>query len=250
MKSLNTYIKEGLSDWSDDKLGKRMDELTSEEVIKKEIIGWIINSAVSINENKLKFDFSTTPITVDYDGDIRFKIHITSLTNGIFQWGKIGGYFDCSQCESLKTLEGAPKIVGRFFNCSYCKLLKSLGGAPKEVGWDFYCKSCPLDSLEGAPEKVCRSFFCNNCSSLKTLEGTPKEVGGSFECSNCSSLKTLEGAPKIVGRFFNCSRCYNLESLKGAPKKVGWYFDCTNCGTKFTEKDVKKVSKVKGDINC
>lgn len=41
MRSLNDILIEGLADWSDDKLGKKMDELTSEEVIKNEIINWI-----------------------------------------------------------------------------------------------------------------------------------------------------------------------------------------------------------------
>ena len=185
MKSLNTYINEGLADWSDDKLGKRMDELTSKAAIKKEIIDWIKNNVKSIQGNKLKFDFNTTPITVDYYDDVDFKTNITSLTNGMFHWGKVGNDFDCSYCKSLKSLEGAPK-----------------------------------------------------------------EVGISFYCYNCDSLNTLEGAPKKVGEFFSCNNCKSLKSLEGAPKEVGKEFYCLNCGTQFTEKDVKKVCKVKGKIYC
>jgi hypothetical protein len=167
MKNLNTYVIEGLADWSDDKLGKRMDELTSDEAIKQEIIDWLKNNTLSnIVKSRLKFDFNTTPITVDYDGDIHFKKHITSLTNKIFQWGVVGGNFNCSRCPSLKSLEGAPKEVGRSFNTDYCKLLKS---------------------LEGAPDKVGEWFNCSNCPSLKTLEGAPKEVGRDFWCDKCGT---------------------------------------------------------------
>ena len=186
MKSLNTYINEGLSDWSDDKLDKKISKQTTIAAIKQEIIEWIKNNTFGRKyEIKFKFDFNTTPITVNYDDDIDFKIDITSLTNGLFQWGKVSGCFSCA-----------------------------------------------------------------NCVSLKSLDGAPKDVGISFYCHGCSSLETLEGAPKKVGEYFNCENCKSLTSLKGAPKEVGWEFCCAECGTKFTEKDVKKVCKVRGRINC
>jgi hypothetical protein len=39
-----------------------------------------------------------------------------------------------------------------------------------------------------------------------------------------------------------------LKSLEGAPKEVGKDIACCNCGAQFSEEDVKKVSKVKGEI--
>ena len=68
-----------------------------------------------------------------------------------------------------------------------------------------------------------------------------------FNCSN-NKLISLEGAPKIV-ESFNCSG-NQLTSLEGAPEKVGGYFECRFCKIKFTEDDIKKISNVKGEIEC
>ena len=38
--------------------------------------------------------------------------NITSLTNGMFVWMVVNGSFDCMSCNSLESLEGAPKEVG------------------------------------------------------------------------------------------------------------------------------------------
>ena len=75
-------------------------------------------------------------------------------------------------------------------------------------------------------------------------------INGGFYCYGCKSLKTLEGAPKEVGDDFNCNNCDALKSLDGAPKKVGGNFFCRACKIQFTEDDVKKVSNVRGEINC
>ena len=118
-------------------------------------------------------------------------------------------------------------VVKGNFNCSNCTSLKDLTGAPKEIDGDFNCY---------------------RCESLKDLTGAPKEVGRDFECFGCESLTSLEGAPKEIGKDFYCIKCTSLTSLQGAPKKVGGDFCCNDCKIKFTEDDVKKVSKVKGKI--
>ena len=220
MKNLKEYIKEGLFD----DLDKR-EEIgglnAATEDIKKEIIKWVINNTVNeIYNTKFQFNFNTNPITVNYNGNITFNSDIQYLTNGMFQWREVSGWF----------------------SCSYCKLLTSLKGGPEKVGGDFKCNNCEsLTSLEGAPEKVGGEFDCWSCPSLKSLEGAPKKVEGWFNCSRCTSLKSLEGAPKKVGGWFNCSRCTSLKSLKGAPKEVGVSFDCFGIGARFTEEDVNKV---------
>ena len=95
---------------------------------------------------------------IDVNGDISVKNEkLSSLTNGNFRFGKVKRNFDCSWCEFLKTLEGAPEKVGWSFICSYCN---------------------SLTSLEGAPSKVGGGFYCNYCESLISLEGAPNEVGG------------------------------------------------------------------------
>jgi hypothetical protein len=71
-------------------------------------------------------------------------------------------------------------------------------------------------------------------------------VGGNFNCSY-NELTSLEGAPKTVGENFGCS--YNkLTSLDGAPKFVGGDFYCRNNSVKFTEKDIRAVCDVKGEV--
>lgn len=215
MKGLKEYINESLADG------------TSNEAIKTEIINWIKDNVKSIKEDNLKIEFDTKPIIVNYVGDIKFKNNITSLTSGTFQWGEVNGIFDCSHCTSLKTLEGAPKYVEGDFDCSFCDKLKTLYGAPNEVGG---------------------VFTCSDCTSLVSLNGAPKKVGYNFDCSACNSLKSLVGAPKNIIGNFSCSLCNSLKSLNGAPKEVGGHFFCKDYG--FTEDDVKKISKVTGEIIC
>ena len=101
--------------------------------------------------------------------------NIMSLTNNLFIFVNVNGTFDCSHCNNLTSLEGAPQKVGRTFDCSYCKNLTSIEGAPKNVRWNFYCYSCDnLTSLKGAPNEVGRNFICYFCINLTSLEGAPK----------------------------------------------------------------------------
>ena len=59
---------------------------------------------------------------VSSKGNIEVKNkNITSLTNGLFIWVNIKGDFICDHCDSLTSLEGAPKEVGRDFYCRSCK---------------------------------------------------------------------------------------------------------------------------------
>ena len=191
MKSLKEILEASILADIDDQLE------AGDEALKSVIIKWIKNNAeITIRENKFKFDFNTTPITVDYDGIINFKNDITSLTNENFQWGEVT-YFDCSHCKSLKSLEGSPKVVKDVFSCSFCKSLKSLKGAPEEVGRYFNCSECNLESLEGAPEEVGGTFNCQGCYLLKSLEGAPKKVGGDFKCKDCGLTFTKDDVKKI-----------------------------------------------------
>ena len=110
-------------------------------------------------------------------------IRDTDLINGKlpFKFGRVDGYFDCSDCSSLTSLEGAPQEVGGDFYCSECTSLTSLEGSPQEVGGTFICSDCSsLISLKGSPQEVCRNFYCRNCPSLTSHEGAPKKIGGRF----------------------------------------------------------------------
>lgn len=237
MRSLNDILIEGLADWGDEALNKKMDKQTSEEGIKNEIINWISENYASdlypmkkIIPNKLKITFNGDKFDIDYDGDIYVKNKtLDDLTNGVFQWGEVGGDFGCDHCRNLKSLEGCPKKVGGKIICRHCTHLKSLKGVPEEIGG---------------------SFMCFNCNSLKSLEYCPKKINGALYCHDCKLLKNLEGAPEEVQGALDCRHCKSLTSLKGAPKVVKGSFICDNCGTKFTEEDVKNVSNVEGEIYC
>ena len=218
MKTLKGCIIESLLDDEDDVFNGAKEGVIS--IIKEFLeINYKIRGSYTIKEVKGRF-------IVDVKGDIRVKNNnITSLTNELFEFGVVSGFFTCVECELLKTLKGAPKEVGGYFGCSYCSSLTSLEGAPKKIG-------------EG--------FYCYNCISLKTLEGAPKKIKTHFACDHCDLLTSLEGAPKEVGGWFDCGYCKSLKTLKGAPKKVGEDFYCNNCDIQFTEDDVKKyVNDVK-----
>ena len=134
--------------------------------------------------------------------------------------------------------------VGGNFNCSYNELT-SLEGAPKTVGENFYCGINNLTKLINAPKFVGGTFYCGN-NELTSLEGAPKSIGISFYCGN-NELTSLEFAPTSVGRNFDCSH-NELTSLEFAPKTVGGFFDCRYNPVFFTEKQVRAVCDVKGDV--
>ena len=113
------------------------------------------------------------------------------------------------------------------------------------VGGNFWCGHNNLTSLEGAPTSVDGTFYCGY-NHLTSLEGAPTSVGISFYCGN-NELTSLKFAPTSVGRNFDCSH-NELTSLEFAPKTVGGFFDCRYNPVKFTEKQVRAVCNVKGDV--
>ena len=188
--------------------------------LKQIVKDWIKNNykqtislKISDNPNKDgKYEVSANHVIID-------NRSLTSLTNDMFIWKKVGS-FSCSYCKSLTSLEGAPKEVDGNFYCNNCDSLKTLEGASEEVGGNFDCSDCAsLTSLEGAPEEVGYDFSCAYCKNLISLEGAPKKVGYDFNCSNCKSLTSLKGVPKKIGGAFNCSYCYSLKSYE-LPKET------------------------------
>ena len=93
-----------------------------------------------------------------------------------------------------------------------------------------------------------KGYFSCYGNQLTSLEGAPLSVGEWFDCS-LNQLTSLKGAPQSVGSYFNCS--FNqLTTLEGAPLSVGGEFSCFGNKKKFTEQEVRAVSKVRGRIFC
>ena len=89
------------------------------------------------------------------------------------------------------------------------------------------------------------SFYCT-FNNLTSLENCPSSVGENFSCTS-NHLTSLKGAPTSVGVDFYCG--YNdLTSLAGVPKSVGGDFYCDNNPVRFTEKQVRAVCDVKGEV--
>jgi hypothetical protein len=89
------------------------------------------------------------------------------------------------------------------------------------------------------------SFYCT-FNNLTSLENCPSSVGENFSCTS-NHLTSLKGAPTSVGVDFYCG--YNdLTSLEFAPTSVGGDFYCDNNPVRFTEKQVRAVCDVKGDV--
>ena len=84
-------------------------------------------------------------------------------------------------------------------------------------------------------------------SNLTVLPEMLKDikVDGDFYCGN-NNLTSLKNSPKTVTGVFGCSS-NKLISLEGAPKFVG-DFMCRFNPVKFTEKDIRAVCDVKGEV--
>ena len=188
MKSIKNYLNSCLESLLDDD-----DIYLDSENDKKVIEEWIKDNYKIYGKLTISDDF-----VVDCNSSVAvINKSIDSLTNGLFSWGDVRGDFDCTGCNNLKSLEGAPEKVGGDFWCDHCVGLETLKGAPKEVGGLFDCNHCDkLESLEGAPKEIGSHFECNNCSNLKTLEGAPKKVGGRFYCNNCKNLTITDSDRK------------------------------------------------------
>ena len=163
MKSLKLQFESLLDD----------DDIFLDSGNEKKLVKEWINDNYKINGNlTISDDF-----VVNCAGHVTVKNKsITSLTNGLFSWGEVDGFFNCGRCDKLTSLEGAPKKVGGYFYCGYCDKLTSLEGAPKIVGSGFYCESCiNLKSLKGVPKKIGGNFYCHHCEKLKITDSDRKK---------------------------------------------------------------------------
>ena len=165
MKSLKEYIDEGL-----------LDRVKNKEVDHKGLIEEFLKENYKIYGAYTIKETNNNKFVVDVKGRVVVKNRdITSLTNGVFEFGSAGSDFYCSYCTKLTSLEGAPKKVGGHFCCNDCKSLTSLKYAPQEVGESFNCSYCKeLKTLKYAPQKVGDDFICYYCGAQFTEEDVKK----------------------------------------------------------------------------
>lgn len=131
MKQLRQYIEESLLD-IDDNINTDIDFIGEiKKFIKDKFSAKGVSISKKLGEDGKYIVNANTVMTKTSDLD--------SLTNGYFNWGTIALDFFCDH-SNIYTLEGGPSAVGRIFSCSFCKNLKSLKGAPKLVGGKFYCR--------------------------------------------------------------------------------------------------------------
>ena len=227
------------------------DTIANGEIAIKDNIYQFIHDNYYIN-NKNDLIFTKQPngkyfVSVNHDTILRNDSTIKRLTNDLFEFDYIDGYFSIEAGE-IETLEGGPKKIKGWFNCQYCDNLKTLEYAPTNA-IEIYCKYCEnLVSLKGCPKRL-YGFNCTGCNSLKDLSNGPKEVINDYVCSYCENLESLKGCATIVGNNFDCSYCNKLKSIKYCPKKVGGNFICwqdveDNRGIRFEETDIKAICKV------
>lgn len=156
-----------------------------------------------INYYHLRFN----PQTDRYDSDTTVEIADKDLVDGHFplKFGVIKGSFNCSSCNSLRTLEGGPtKVEG-----------------------SFYCTNCPnLITLDGAPEEVGNNCNVSFCTNLVSIVNKPKKIGGSFSTQGCEKIimdlkmkPTVEEVQELDGEIIEVVHSKKRKNKKTGKKK-------------------------------
>ena len=104
-----------------------------------------------------------------------------------------------------------------------------------------------------------KAFLIENYKGLMKISRNPN-ADGKYEVSSSSNIgvknKNITSLTNgvfiwtAVNGSFEVLDCKSLKSLEGIPKEIGGDFSCHGCTSKFTKKDVKKISSIKGEIKC
>lgn len=87
-------------------------------------------------------------------GILLLNFNLESLTNGLFEFTECENFI-CAGAKHLKSLEGSPRIVKDTFNCSNCNSLKTLKDCPKEAK-TFFCQNCGKKFTIADVTKLCK----------------------------------------------------------------------------------------------
>ena len=117
MKSLKEYIYEvSLTEGSFTEgsfTEGLLDRVKNKDVNHEALIKEFLKENYFIDSYEIKT--TNNKLVIDVKGNIKvINKDITSLTNGLFEFGEVSGNFDCTRCELLKTLEGAPEKCNMF----------------------------------------------------------------------------------------------------------------------------------------
>lgn len=258
MKSFKLYIKESLLDDEDEIASNIDDELIIQYLNKYYKFNY--HSPGRPDDRNPNYEIDDNKVVHVYGGVSIKDKSIESLTNGFFKFGIVSGFFICSNCANLKSLEGAPQLVSGSFDCHGCSSLKSLEGGPQYVGtkssrtnnqWNapqYNCSGTAITSLKGAP----RGYVDNSsgfgpgksvgvdgaiyvhtnikdCPNLTTIDWNIKKYYGNFSIQNCPNLRDLKGMPqKIYGELW-INLCNSLKSLEGGPSYISDELQITSC---------------------
>lgn len=114
----------------------------SKDLILRMVEIFLKNHYDHLKDIDIKWDDSLKKYIVSCESNVRF-LKGDKLTNDSFIWGNVRGYFNCSFCEELSSLEGAPRRVLGSFLCRGCIELKSLQGLPGKIGGLIDYNECP-----------------------------------------------------------------------------------------------------------
>lgn len=212
MKSLKDTINESLV------YEKRF---TPEEKSEREAILNFIQENYRASKNGLKLRKEGDKWIVDFTQgriDVVNK-NITSLTNGLFEWGDTpSAWFDCSDCKNLTSLEGSPRVCS-VLDISGCSKLLDLEGC--SAFHKLFCRDCDsLTSFKGInPLYNDADIWATNCKNLKSLEGLPSDKIGKLYLDDCKSLTSFKYCPKQC-YILSIAGCSNIKSWVGAPKYI------------------------------
>ena len=188
MKNLKEYMIEGIFDVDNniDDIDDNIIRLKVQEYLDKCYYKskWVISQK---RNSDGKFEVSSKDsVQLDYENNA------TKLTNEYFVFYKINGDFDCSHCECLETLEGAPQVIRG----------------------NFLCYDCPsLEKLDTHTKEVYDNFDISNCTELKSLKGAPEEIGGYFIYYSAGG--------SITGRNKNYVTPWSEKEARKYVKKIG-----------------------------